>query len=102
MDIEVVKSPKRSQEYQKIVAHHLLHLSDDRKVLCKREQPDIDQAIVFLSLRVKDANEGYWKKVLRVMSVLKGPINNIITLEADYINTLTWYINVELAVKADI
>jgi hypothetical protein len=70
--------------------------------LCKRARPDIDQAIAFLSSRrVRDANEGDWKKLLRVLSFLKGTIDNVLTLEADDINTLRWYIDAAFAVHAD-
>ena len=45
--------------------------------LCKRARPDIDQAISFLSSISKDANEGHWKNLLRVMSFLKGTKNDV-------------------------
>ena len=67
----------------------------------KREQPDIDQSIVFLSSIVKDANEGDWNKLFRFMSFLKWTINNILTLEADDTNTLTWCIDVSFSAHAD-
>jgi hypothetical protein len=35
------------------------------------------------------------------MSVLKGTINDVIQLEADDTNTLTWYIDDAFAVHAD-
>jgi hypothetical protein len=69
--------------------------------LCKRARPDIDQAIAFLSSRVKDANKGDWNKLLRVLSFLKGTINDVLKLEADDTNTLTWYIDAAFAVHAD-
>jgi hypothetical protein len=40
--------------------------------MCKRARPDIEPAISFLSSRVNGANEGGWKKVLRVMSFMEG------------------------------
>ena len=64
--------------------------------LCKRAQPNIDKEISFPSSRFKDANEGNWKKLLRVVIFLKGSINNVLTLRADDTNTLTCYIGVEL------
>jgi hypothetical protein len=69
--------------------------------LCKRARPDIDQAIGFLSSRVNEANEEDWKKLLRVLSFLKGTIDDVLTLEADDSNTLTWYIDAAFAVHAD-
>jgi hypothetical protein len=69
--------------------------------LCKRARPDIEPAIAFLSSRVKEANEGDWTKLLRVMGFLKGTIPDVLTLEADDTNTLTWYIDAAFAVHAD-
>ena len=39
--------------------------------LCKRERPNIDRAISFLSSIVNDANKGDWRKLLWVVSILK-------------------------------
>ena len=69
--------------------------------LCKRARPDIDPAIAFLSSRVKEANEGDWTKLLRVLSFLKGSINDVLTLEADDSGELTWYIDAAFGVHKD-
>ena len=69
--------------------------------LCKRARPDIEPAIAFLSSRVKEPNKGDWNKLLRVMGFLKGTIDDVLTLEADDTNTLTWYIDAAFAVHAD-
>ena len=69
--------------------------------LCKRARLDIDQAISFLSSRVREANENDWIKLLRVLGFLKGTIEDVLTLEADDTNTLTWYVDVAFAVHAD-
>jgi hypothetical protein len=68
---------------------------------CKRARPNIDQAIAFLSSRVRNANKGDWNKLLRVMGFLKGTVEDVLTLEADDSNTLTWYVDVAFAVHAD-
>ena len=70
--------------------------------LCKRARPDVEQAIGFLSSRVNEANEDDWKKLLRVLSFLKGTINDVLTLEADDSSTLTWYIDAAFAVHMDL
>jgi hypothetical protein len=61
--------------------------------LCKRARPDIDQGVSFLSSRVKEANEVDWTTLLRVLGFLKGTINDVLKLEADDTNTITWYID---------
>ena len=70
-------------------------------LLCKIAWPDIDQATSFISSRFKDANKVYWKKLLQVISFLKGTINDVLTLKVYYTNNLTWYIDVTLAVYVD-
>jgi hypothetical protein len=69
--------------------------------MCKRARPDIEPAISFLSSRVNDANEGDWKKLLRVMSFLKGTIDDVLMLEADDTTALTWYIDMAFAIHGD-
>ena len=69
--------------------------------LCQREQPNIYQVIVFISLRVKDDNKRDRKKLLQVMSLLKGTMNNVLMLEADDTNNLIWFIDVALSVHTN-
>jgi hypothetical protein len=69
--------------------------------LCKRGRPDINPAMGFFAGRVKEANEGDWKKLLKVMGFLKGTRDDVLTLEADDCQTLTWYVNAAFAVHAD-
>jgi hypothetical protein len=62
-------APKLKEERRSIFHTYVMKAIS----LCKRGQPDIDQGITFLSSRVKDANEGDWNKLLRVLSfLLKG------------------------------
>jgi hypothetical protein len=58
-------------------------------------------AIGFLSSRVKQPNEGDWNKLLRILSFLKGTIDDVLTLEADDTQTLKWYIDAAFAVHTD-
>jgi hypothetical protein len=69
--------------------------------LTKRARPDIEPAITFLSSRVKEPNEDDWNKLIRVLGYLKATIEDVLTLEADDTNTLTWYIDAAFAVHAD-
>jgi hypothetical protein len=71
--------------------------------LCKRARPDISPGIGFFAGRVKEPNEGDWKKLLKVLGFLKGTQNDVLTLEADDCQTLTWYIDAAFgAVHADL
>jgi hypothetical protein len=91
-------APKLEEERRSIFHTYVMK----SMFLCKRARPDIDQGITFLSfMRVKEANEGDWSKLLRVLGFLKGTINDVLKLEADDTNTLTWYIDAAFAVHAN-
>jgi hypothetical protein len=88
------------------------HLDDERRsifhtftmkamFLSKRARPDINPAIGFFAGRVKQPNEGDWKKLLKVMGYLKGTREDVLTLEADDCQTLTWYVDAAFGVHAD-
>jgi hypothetical protein len=97
--LKVQKDVKKLEEERRSIFHTYVMKA---MFLCKRARPDIDQAITFLSSRVKDANEGDWnKELLWVLSFLKGTINDVLKLEADDTNTLTWYIDAAFAVHVD-
>jgi hypothetical protein len=69
--------------------------------VAKRARPDINVAIGFFAGRVKQPNEGDWKKLLKVMGYLKGTRELVLTLEADDCQTLTWYVDAAFAVHHD-
>ena len=69
--------------------------------LCKRARPDINMAIGFLSSRVKEPNENDCNKLLCVMGFLKATAEDLLTLEADDMQALYWFIDAAFAVHAD-
>jgi len=69
--------------------------------LCKRGRPDVSPGVSFLSTRVKAPNQGDWKKLLKILGFLFATIDDLLTLEADDFQTLTWYIDAAFAVHAD-
>jgi hypothetical protein len=69
--------------------------------LCKRARTNINPVIGFLSSRVTGPNEGDWKKLLKVLEFLNGTMQDILTLEADNSQTLTWYVNAASAVHTE-
>jgi hypothetical protein len=69
--------------------------------LCKRARPDINPAIGFFAGRVKTPNEGDWTKLLKVMGYLKGTRDDVLNLEADNCQTLTWYVDAAFGVHED-
>ena len=58
-------------------------------------------AIAFLTTRVKGPDTDDWKKLLRLMSYLKGTKDLVLTLEADALNLLKWFIDASFAVHQD-
>ena len=68
--------------------------------LWKTARPNIDKKS-FLYSRVNDTTKVDWKKLLWDDCFFKGTINDVLMLEADYKNTLIWYIDVSLAVHAN-
>lgn len=69
--------------------------------LCKRARPDIQPAITFYSTRVKDPTEQDWTKLKKTLGFLLATINDVLTLEADDTQTITWYIDAAFAVHVD-
>eukprot|EP00957_Ditylum_brightwellii_P115967 8845848-Ditylum_brightwellii.AAC.1 len=61
--------------------------------ICKRGRPDASPGVSYNSTRIQTPNEGDWKKVLKLLGFLIGTVDDILTLEADNTQTLTWYID---------
>ncbi len=69
--------------------------------LCKCGRPDIQTAVAFLTTRVKEPDTDDWKKLLRLMAYLRGTKKLILTLEADDMKMMKWYIDASYAVHKD-
>ena len=69
--------------------------------LCKRARPDIQTAVAFLTTRVKNADMDDWKKLLRLMSYLKGTTKMVLILEANNMNLLKCFIDASYSVHND-
>ena len=66
--------------------------------LCKQTRPDVNPVVGFLSSRVKEPNEGDWNKLMKTLGFLKGTISDVLQLEADDKQKLSWYIDAAFAV----
>ena len=64
--------------------------------LVKRGRMDVLPGVTFLSSRVKEPNQGDWKKLVRILGFLKKTKDDVLTLEAD-----DWMIDVEFGVHPD-
>ena len=69
--------------------------------LCKRARPDIQQPISLLCTRVKDPNESDWNKLVRMMKYLNGTRDKRLTLKADSLKVIKWYVDASFAVHPD-
>jgi hypothetical protein len=69
--------------------------------LCKRARSDVQPAISFLVSCVQEPNEGDWTKLIRVLVFLKRTRDDMLALEVNNTQTLTWYVDAALTVQAD-
>jgi hypothetical protein len=54
-----------------------------------------------LCTRVKDPNQADWEKLMRVMKYLNGTKNEYLTLSADDLRVVKWYVGASFAVHPD-
>ena len=78
--LKIDKSAKSLNDERKKIFHTFVMKA---MFLSKRGWPDVNHAISILSSRVKESNEGDWKKLLHVMNFLKNTRDDVLTLEAD-------------------
>ena len=69
--------------------------------LCKRARPDIQTAVAFLSTRVKQPDCDDYKKMGHVMKYLRNTITLTLTLEADDLQLIHWWIDGAFATHQD-
>ena len=69
--------------------------------LCKRARPDIQTTVAFLTTRVMAPDEDDYKKLVRVMKYLRGTKTMPLTLEADNLQVIKWWIDGAFATHWD-
>ena len=69
--------------------------------LCKRARPDIQTAVAFLTTRVTAPDKDDYKKLARVMRYLQGTKTMPLTLEADNLQLVKWWIDGAFATHRD-
>ena len=69
--------------------------------LWKRAQPDIQVPIAFLTTRVKHPDEDDWKKLVRVLKYLKDTVDIVLTLSADNMSVVKWWVDGSYGVHND-
>ena len=89
---------KKLEEERREVFHHFVMKA---MFLCKRGQPDINPGISFLTTRFKDTNENDWNKLTKLLGFVFETKDEVLTLEADDVQVLTWYVDAAFAVHPD-
>jgi hypothetical protein len=69
--------------------------------VCKRARPDIQTPIAFLCTRVRNPDVDDYKKLRRVVGYLRGTKKVALTLEADDLQVIKWWIDASFAVHKD-
>ena len=69
--------------------------------LTKRARPDIQQTIAVLCTQGQNSNESDWKKLVRLMKYLNGSKRKHLTLSADNLKIIKWYVDASFAVHPD-
>ena len=84
---------KRREEFHTVVAKGLF--------ACKRARPDIQHVIAYLFARVRKPNEDDWRKLLRLLQFINDTRDDVLTLSADDLSVITWYVDASFAVHPD-
>ena len=66
--------------------------------LCKRARPDLQTAVAFLCTRVKDPDKDDYKKLTRLVKYLRGTASLPLTLEANSLQIVKWWVDASYAV----
>eukprot|EP00957_Ditylum_brightwellii_P012963 979430-Ditylum_brightwellii.AAC.1 len=76
------------------------HLVAQLLFLCKRAQPDLQTIVLFLSTHVKSPDVDDKKKLQRTVWYLQAT-KKPLTLEADNLGQLTWWVDATFVVRHD-
>jgi len=91
-------NPTKLDEKTAQLFHHLVAKA---LFLCKRARPDLQTAVAFLSTRVKEPDADDYKKLKRMMEYLRGTRELHLTLEAEDLHVIKWWIDASFAVHPD-
>ena len=69
--------------------------------MCKRSRPDIQQAISFLTKRVREPTDADWKKLMRLLRFLNVTRKECLTLSMDDAKIVKWWVDGSFAVHPD-
>ena len=94
--LEVTKNPqflyKDKNQYFDIMTAKFIFLSN-------WDRSDIFEAVEFLMTIVKGPDMDYYNKIFRVVKYLRGDPETHLTLEADNVHTIEWWIEASFSVQ---
>lgn len=86
--------PEKDAQYFHTMTAKLLFMS-------KRARPDLQQAVAFLTTRVRKPDSDDYKKLSRVIKYLRADPHLPLTLEADDTRVMKWWVDASFAVHPD-
>lgn len=89
---------EKLEEQRAIQFHHIVAKA---LFLCKRARPDFQLVVAFLSTRVKEPDQDDWKKLRRMVQYLRKSCHLCLTLEAEDIHVVKWWVDAAFAVHPD-
>ena len=84
---------QRAEEFHTAVAKALF--------VAKRARPDIHPTVAVLCTRVRDPTETDWQKLIRLLKYLNGTRKKRLTMRADNLRVVKWYVDAAFAVHPD-
>ena len=69
--------------------------------LCKRARPNLQTAVAFLCTRVKAPDKDDYKKLTQLVKYLRGTASLPLTLEANSLQIVKWWVDASYAVHPD-
>ena len=69
--------------------------------ICKRGRPDIHHVIAVLTTRVQAPTTSEWEKLKHLMKFLNATADDVLTLSAENLSVIKWYVDVAFAVHPD-
>jgi hypothetical protein len=89
-----VLDPEKAQVFHTWVAKGLF--------ACKRARPDTNTTISQLCTRVQSPNQHDWNKLIRFLEYVNGSRNDVLTLEADDLGVVKWFVDASFGVHGDL
>ena len=80
----------------------VFHMITSQTLFCeKRARPDLQPTVDFLCKRVREPDKDNWEKLRRMLKFMEQTKNCVLTLSADNIQVVKWWIDGSYAVHLD-